>query len=274
MPTKPGKPLPRVRPPPRRPISLGPVSAQNVWVNSRVAASILEISNSHLHNLRKSGEIRHDGQSGFNLADVLERYRRLLRVQGAVDDQVEAICIREFEGNLLPQEIVIKHGFGLTPVMSAWTKWTALRRDPDVARILSERGATKHSLDATRCPDCLRTAGLAAEDTARLIPEITYDPKRTSLTIAEERELAAMGARCRCGELKATVPIELMRFRLRALRKVGETPPPVEQPALTDEERIKALCTCSAAGDPQGDHADACVAKQYVRKAGDAVRET
>ena len=260
--------------PARRLLQTPASAAQHMWVPTRMAAAILQVNSSSMPHLKRTGEVRFQEGHGYNLADVLARYRRLVLTEGVIDQQIEAACMREFQGGLLPHEVVIKLGVASDAVKVAWTNWVEWQRDPLVTQLLAKRAAEEKEAAASRCRECNRTPELAAADTARIIRDVTYDPKRTLLTIAEERELLALGARCICGGLKATVSIELMRFRLRALRKVGETPPPVEQPALTDEERIKALCTCSAAGDPQGDHADACVAKQYVRKAGDAVRET
>lgn len=235
-----GNPKPRVIRPGKRLNSLGPASAEHAWVSNRAAEAMLQISNSHLHTLKKQGEIRWDKQHGYNLADILERYQRMLRTKGALEENIEAICVREFEAGKLPQDVIVAHSLGIEVVHGAWNQWKALRSDPLVAQKVAERDDAKQSEEASRCRTCLRTKREQKTDSLRIVQEVTGDEVRTGFTLFEERACADFDIRCQgCRSLKATVSVDNLRARIRAWTITG-APQPVELPPLPETPGVDA----------------------------------
>jgi hypothetical protein len=201
------------------------------WVTSKLVRAILQIRSSNLSQLKNLGTIRSkDGL--YNLKDVLDRYKMSLRAEGVIDDQIEAVCIREFKAGAIPEEVIDKHGFAWLAVKQAWQNFDEMRSDPRVERIRAEREAARKHEEQARCRDCLRVPTLSHADSLRIVSAATDDPTRTALTIDEERACAGLDIRCPvCRALKSTAPIESMRARIRTLRVMGP-PTPVNLPPL------------------------------------------
>lgn len=190
-----------------------------------MAEAILSVSNTQVHRLIQHGTLRSERKM-VNLADILERYKQLLRTSGAIEEKVEAVCVRAFEEGLLPQEVIVKFSFGIEQVHDAWKRWQALRADPAIAEKLRERSAGKEAEDRSRCRACLRTPKISDEDTLRIVRDVTGEPARQTLTLAEERALADLDVRCTtCRAIKVTVSLDVMRARIRTLRIMGEPKP-------------------------------------------------
>lgn len=216
-----------------------------------MAEAVLQISGTQVRRLADKGAIRTD-RGLLNLADILERYKQLLRVNGGLDEKVEAVCVRAFEEGMLPQDVVVKYSFGIEHVHAAWNAWNALRADPLVAEKLREREQDKAVADAARCKGCHRLAKEANADTLAIVREVTADPRRRSFAITEERAFADLDVRCpTCRAIKATAPIDTMRARFRRLPLLGE-PQPIKldplPPAPTPPSENAA-----AAPPPMGD---------------------
>jgi hypothetical protein len=207
---------------PRRIGQLARRPADHTWVEGRVAEAILQVSRTQVTRLAEKGALRFE-RGLFNLADILERYKQLLRTAGAVDEKVEAVCVRAFEEGLLPQDVIIKFSFGIQPVHEAWKAWGALRADPSIAEKLLEREKKAARESHERCATCRRAPEVAVRDTNFVVREVTGDPARESFAIAEERAFADLDVRCpTCRALKVRAPIEAMRARVLALRTSGE----------------------------------------------------
>ena len=198
----------------------------HIWISVRVAAAILQVTTGHIYKLKKSGDLR-GGDGVANLADVLERYHIILRTTGALNDQAEAISMREFANGKIPREVIIEHGFPVELVKKAWKHHCDINHDPVVQQILADRETKKRREDALRCRDCLRTPEAAAADALEILRSASGDPTRTaSLSMREERALVDLDIRCpSCRVIKATAPVDIMRARLRLLRVMPEPKP-------------------------------------------------
>ncbi len=217
---------------PRRIGALRSRLPENTWVESRVAEAILQVGHDQCRRLAETGRLRRDTKKLYNLADILARYQQLLRTSGAIEQHVEATSYREFEAGRLPQEVVIEHAFSGEAVMAAWKNWNAMRADPIVAEQVHVRADGQRAEEAARCKDCLRTKAVRDADTLRIIREVTGDPVRETLNIAEDRAFAELDVRClSCRTIKATAPVETMRARWRKLMILGE-PKPIVLPPL------------------------------------------
>jgi hypothetical protein len=206
--------------------------AKFVWLDIRTTCAILEVTYSRVKQLAKSGELVFQQGQGFNLRSVLDRYQRMLRTTGAIDEQVEQTCIREFKDGLVPTEVILKHGFSFEAVTTAWQHFGVLQRDPATQQILGERDEEAAKDEATRCRVCLRGTTTAATDAQQAVRVALHeaaimhhdkDPNRappasplapsdrSTFTMEEERALAPLDIRCSgCRMIKATINPKLM----------------------------------------------------------------
>lgn len=214
----------------RRVGRIGPRSPATTWVKATIVEAILQVSNSQVHRLVRDGHLR--GEKGLvNLQDVLLRYQQLLRMNGAIEEKIEAVSIREFEAGKLPQDVVIEHQFSAEVVLAAWRTWNAMKAEPTVAEQTAAREEARRLDEAARCRDCLRTPSVSKADALRIVKDVTGED-RERFKMTEERAFADLDVRCgRCHQLKATAPVETMRARVRRLNVMGE-PKPVELPPL------------------------------------------
>jgi hypothetical protein len=204
------------------------VSPKDVWVPTKTAQAILGVTGAHLWSLKREGKLSAREREEYNLAEILERYRQLLKKTGELAQEIEAICIREFAAGKLPAEVIIEHGYAYDIVKQAWDHHIEMRKDPEIARIEAEREASSKKQEVVRCRECLRSSVVALDDTHRIVREATGDPERTAFNINEDRVLVGLDIRCpSCRMLKATAPIESIRARLRVLAITG-LPKPVD----------------------------------------------
>jgi hypothetical protein len=203
------------------------------WVSSKVAKAILQIQTNHLSTLKQKREIRFlDGtEGGYNLFDILERYRKLLQAEGILQREIEASCIKEFAKGKVPQEVIIDLGFTWSDVKQAWVNWHDMQRDPEAIRVLEARKQTARVEVSTRCRGCERTPEIRQDDNLRVVREVTDDETRSSLSMDMERACADLNFRCPvCRTIKATAPIDTMRARIRKLKVMGPPQPVVLDP--------------------------------------------
>ncbi len=223
-----------IAPEPKKKRERRPPSQNATWVNSAVAQAFLQINPAHLSRLKGAGDIR-TKDNVYNFKDLCDRFVQKLQTDGLIDQRVEAACISEFKRGAVPDEVIEKLGYGWSVVKLAWQSWVEVQNDPERRRVLAEREAAQKAAqkadEVVRCRECLRTPALAAEDSLRIVREVTEDQSRTNLSIDEERACTGIALRCSvCLAIKGTAPVNEMRARIRILRVVGPPKPVVLAP--------------------------------------------
>lgn len=200
-----------------------------VWINARAASAILQLGTDRLSQMRRAGQLSSSGKENeYKLSEILERYQRLLRTQGLVAEEREAICIREFRAGKHPEEVMIEHQYPFEIVKQAWDHHLAFARDPEAVRVENERLETVKKEEATRCRSCARAQTESRNDTLRIVRETTGDETREDFTLLEERACTGLDMRCpSCRMLKATASLDAIKARLRVLVVMG-APKPID----------------------------------------------